>query len=101
MDKEFKQEYLCEPFKLDPIEQLYLDAWLVYHRTADRIDGHIKQPRTDQESKTVHLAFVMGSKAKFDFLRENGVDPHSIDMSGKNKKWQWAKMEALRIIERR
>ena len=75
--------------------QLYVDAWLAYHRAAQEVDGHIRRPWSSEDHKLIALAVKAGIHAQRMFLLRNGFTYSLIEP----KKWQQAKMEALRILE--
>lgn len=90
------EQLLCEHSK-DELFDLYVDSWFIYHRAADRIDGHIFHPRNKGDVEWVHRAAAEGGREQEDFLISCGIERKSI-----NKKiWQRAKKEALRRLDKR
>ena len=79
---EFKQVYLCHPFADDEFEY-YVNAWIRYHNAADRIDGHYKG-----QSHLTGLA-----------IREGKSAMGEVDIKD-DKKWNKAKIEALRRLDK-
>jgi hypothetical protein len=95
MENNFHRELLGEWIE-DKEFELYVDSWMIYHKAADKIDGHIEVPRSREEYAVCHLAVSAGSYAQKSFLIKSGID-----LKNKNKsKWNKAKLEALRRIER-
>lgn len=91
-------EYLQRPAPRDHLFDLYLESWLIYYRTADSIDGHIKSPRNAHEAKLMNIAKRTSDKAQAQFLSRNGIS----NMYGitDREKWSNAKEEAWRTVER-
>lgn len=99
MDESFRKEYLCEP-ALDLEFEAFLAAWEIYHRTADMYDGDIRSPRTPDEYKRVRHAAREGKLAQERYLtRVGGCGVPDLSNSETLKKWNRAKLEALRRLE--
>ncbi len=96
---DFKKEYQQE-FAIDHEYELYVQAWEVYHKTADQIDGHIKYPITKDEYNLTRVAGKSAIKAQEDFMYMMGILKPCPKSSPESwKKWQQAKLEALRRLE--
>jgi len=94
---DFKQEYLSEPM-IDHEYEAYVKAWMVYHQTADQIDGHIRRPIGRHQHTVVRRAAGAGRRAQVEFLYMMGiVEPNQKNTEGW-KKWHSAKGEALRRL---
>lgn len=94
----FKREILGE-FAIDHEYEQYLACWMVYHQTADQIDGHIKYPTCTEEYETVRLAGKLAINAQSDFMYMMGIKIPSPKYSPEGwKKWNAAKLEALRRL---
>lgn len=79
---------------IDTEFELYLEAWLIYHRTADRIDGHIHFPRNKDEAELCSKAAKAASSARNQFMDEKRI------VINDRSKWNAAKLEAVRTVER-
>lgn len=90
-----ENEYITEKW-IDFEYQLYVDAWLAYHRAAQEIDGHIKHPFTPEEHKLVGMAKRAGIYAQQMFLLRSNFTLSLVEPI----KWQQAKLEALRILDK-
>lgn len=86
--------YILGVFEIDVEFELYYQAWIVYHTTANRIDGHIKRPRNKEELKLIQLAAREAQYMQKSFLKECGVLIYHVD----RKKWNRAKLQAIRNI---
>jgi len=94
MNNQFKQHYLGE-YVIDQEFEVYVSCWMAYHRAADAIDGHILgSPRTSEVAALVNKASLVGSLMMHRAKLDNGLT-----IINKNK-WQQAKMEALRRLEK-
>lgn len=89
----FRQEYLGEYVK-DDLYEVLVEAWMAYHKAADKIDGHIRYPRDSYERRLVRMAAVAGTQARREVLEKAGIPRHKIDKD----KWNRAKLEALRRL---
>lgn len=89
----FYKGYLNKYF-VDVEFEFFVAAWEKYHIAANKIDGHIKTPRNLEERKLIGLAIKEGIEAQTRYL---GFYITS-DLK-KNKKWQSAKLEALRRLK--
>jgi len=92
---EFSRKILGEWIE-DKEFELYVDSWMIYYRTADEIDGHIRFPRNVQEYAVCHIAASRGASAQRQFLLDAGVEIRNRNM----KKFRKANLEALRRLER-
>lgn len=91
----FRQETLGE-FKVDEEFEFFVKAWTAYHEAADRVDGGFPFAYPFR-SKFTHLAVKAGREAMAQIIHRDEVsrimrrtDPV------RYKKWQSAKLEALR-----
>jgi hypothetical protein len=88
---EFKQMYLGT-FEQDPRLETLIQSFLVYHRAADEIDGHIVYPVTKEERATCRKAFLAGQKAQEEYLQGLNI----VVQIGSDE-WNNAKKTALRL----
>lgn len=93
--KEFERLVLGK-FVVDEEYETYVKAWGRYYYAADQIDGHIKYPQTKEENKLCRLAVIAGVDAMTAYL----ISKELRTPGYKDKKWQSAKREALRISEK-
>lgn len=92
-------EELHGEFKIDHLFELYVKAWIVYHETANQIDGHIKKPRTTHEWVLVVRAMREATRAQARFMFLMGmIRPTKLDNPEAYDKWNAAKLEALRRL---
>lgn len=84
-------------FEPDQDHKRFLVAWTLYHEVANKIDGHIKYPRTREEYELCHKAMIAGHTAMKNFLGTDLVRPQDKEML---KKWNMAKLEAVRRFNR-
>jgi hypothetical protein len=91
----FESQYL-QQWPDDKEYEFYLEAWLVYRRAADAIDGHIKYPKNAEEQSTVSRAGREACIAQYDFMKSRGFDFRDRNA----EKWQRAKMESLSLREK-
>lgn len=96
----FKSLYLGE-WQIDHEAEDFIKAWMIYHQTAEEIDGpqfYPNQYNIPTEAKS--LAVRLGMSAMGRFLRDAGIDrPNALDGGERWDKWQSAKKEALRRLE--
>jgi hypothetical protein len=81
-------------WKPDPLHELWVRAWTAYYQAADRIDGHIVYPRTNDDYKTCKRAIIAGNYA----MSEVFDDKHALLAEKHGKISQNAKKEALRRL---
>lgn len=92
---EFHREILGE-WIVDKEYETYVDSWMVYYRTANLVDGHIKSPQNLEEYVLLHLAVARGGNAQRQFLIDSGIE-----IRKRNKvKWDKAKKEAQRRLDK-
>jgi len=95
------RQLLLGEFAIDHEYETYYKSWMVYHQTADQIDGHIKYPRDSAELYLVGLAARCAIKAQEYYLHQAGLSKPSISSSGETwSKWRDANREALRRLGR-
>lgn len=73
--------------------KLYVEAWLAYHRAADKIDGHIKSPGTKEEYDLIVMAQKAGREAMAKVLGQGYLELFN------EKDFYKANLKALEIIE--
>jgi hypothetical protein len=92
---EFARQYLGE-WKPDPDFELWLSAWTAFYQASDRIDGHIRYPRTEEEHETCKKAIIAGNYAMSEVL-----DNYSMSMVDKYSKISIrARAEAVRRLKK-
>lgn len=96
---EYKRQYLTE-WAIDHQLEDFVKAWAIYHQTAEEIDGphfYPNQRRIPAHAK--NLAVRLGAAAMNRFMKDAGITrPNAIDDPEGWKKWQEAKLEALRRL---
>lgn len=98
MDQKFKNEYLGE-FPVDQEYEFMVQAWIVYHKAADLVDGHITVAQNDEERDLNVKAVLAGTHAMTRFAIAHLTPTEIRNLRKNRKKFQSAKLEALRRME--
>lgn len=101
MSKKFINEILGESVEDKEMEVL-VQAWMIYHQTADNIDGHIKAftgYQNEEERNAIYRAAIMGANARNKYLQDHGLDAGVYILNKRDPKWTRANLEALRRLE--
>lgn len=99
-EENFHRQILGEFPPLDREAQILLKAWCIYHRIRDYYDEKEKWASVNYSERT-KLQLEAQDKAYREmdrFLYNNGIHPHEAERSDQ---WQWAKQEAVRLVEAR
>lgn len=92
---QFEQQTLGT-FQVDHEYELFVKAWMAYHRAANEVDGHLP-PGHPEQRVLGRLAVNAGSEAMRNFLSSEQVTRIRNDVIS-YKRWNEAKMESLRRL---
>lgn len=90
----FQQECLSQQWQLDPIYESFVEAWTLYHKAADAIDGHL--PLGDYSLN--RAAVLAGQTALKKYMDDIGLSIPSSLFNDDVTDWNRAKIEALRRL---
>lgn len=88
----FLREYMGE-WVVDPLFETYLNSWLIYHRVANEIDGHVKHPQSISDIKLMNKARIKAQRHQAYYLADNQI--YSFP---RGEKWRDANQEAQRLL---
>lgn len=96
---DFKRQYLGE-WQIDHQAEDFVKAWMIYHQTAEEIDGpHFYPNQRNIPAYAKNLAVRLGATAMHRYMRDGDIiKPNAIDDPEGWEKWQEAKKEALRRL---